>query len=199
MKYLALLPSLLALSSPASAFWRLPCGQTLTISRADPIIQGPTGGGHSHHAHNVFGGSAFNLVNTFDEIRNSKCTTCMVKQDKSVYWIPQLYHKNANGTFTTVYSQGALIYYLQRGEPSDGPIQAFPDGFRMIAGDMSLRTYSDTLEQRAITYACIGVSGPQTHEWPKQYCPGGLRAQVNFPMCWDGKNIDSPNHKSHVA
>jgi len=23
--------------------------------------------------------------------------------------------------------------------------------------------------------------------------------QVNFPMCWDGVNIDSPNHMSHVA
>lgn len=25
-----------------------------------------------------------------------------------------------------------------------------------------------------------------------------LRAQVTFPACWDGKNVDSPNHKDHV-
>jgi len=27
----------------------------------------------------------------------------------------------------------------------------------------------------------------------------GLRAQIVMPSCWDGKNLDSPNHKSHVA
>jgi hypothetical protein len=30
-------------------------------------------------------------------------------------------------------------------------------------------------------------------------CPNGLRAQVFFPGCWDGKNLDSPDHKSHMA
>src|SRR5690606_36000554 len=33
----------------------------------------------------------------------------------------------------------------------------------------------------------------------KQDCPYGLRAQVFFPSCWDGRNLDSPDHKSHVA
>ncbi|KAJ3281810.1 hypothetical protein HK104_011265 [Borealophlyctis nickersoniae] len=123
----------------------------------------------------------------------------MVKQDMSAYWIPQLYHRNKNGTFTSVKSQGATIYYLQRGDKEDGPITAFPDGFRMIAGDMNLRTYKNTLEQRAITYVCLGVSGPQTSAFPKQNCPAGMRAQINFPFCWDGKRVDSPDHKSHVA
>lgn len=27
----------------------------------------------------------------------------------------------------------------------------------------------------------------------------GLRAELVFPSCWDGKNLDSPNHKSHMA
>ena len=26
-----------------------------------------------------------------------------------------------------------------------------------------------------------------------------LRLHVNFPSCWDGRNLDSENHKSHVA
>jgi hypothetical protein len=33
-------------------------------------------------------------------------------------------------------------------------------------------------------------------------CPdtfGPLRLQVNFPNCWDGSRLDSPNHKSHMA
>lgn len=26
-----------------------------------------------------------------------------------------------------------------------------------------------------------------------------MRAEVFFPSCWDGKNLDSPDHKSHMA
>ena len=30
-------------------------------------------------------------------------------------------------------------------------------------------------------------------------CPDGMRAQAFFPSCWDGQNLDSPDHKSHMA
>ena len=30
-------------------------------------------------------------------------------------------------------------------------------------------------------------------------CPGAMRAQVFFPTCWDGVNLDTPDHKSHMA
>lgn len=69
----------------------------------------------------------------------------------------------------------------------------------MLAGDTRLRSFDNTLEQRAISYACLGREGPETHEIPDGNCPWGLRAQVVFPSCWDGENLDSPDHKSHVA
>lgn len=30
-------------------------------------------------------------------------------------------------------------------------------------------------------------------------CEDGLRYQVFFPQCWDGVNLDSADHKSHMA
>lgn len=30
-------------------------------------------------------------------------------------------------------------------------------------------------------------------------CPDGLRAQAFFPSCWDGQNLDSEDHKSHMS
>jgi len=33
-------------------------------------------------------------------------------------------------------------------------------------------------------------------------CPGGdakLQSYVQFPECWDGRNLDSPDHRSHMA
>lgn len=40
---------------------------------------------------------------------------------------------------------------------------------------------------------------PQTPGLTNTNCPDGLRAQVFFPACWDGVNLDSPDHKSHMA
>ncbi|EFI27095.1 hypothetical protein CC1G_15224 [Coprinopsis cinerea okayama7 len=43
-------------------------------------------------------------------------------------------------------------------------------------------------------------AGPyDTVELPKKPCPYGIRANIFFPSCWDGVNLDSPNHSSHVA
>ena len=35
--------------------------------------------------------------------------------------------------------------------------------------------------------------------FPPQPCAGGIRSNVLYPTCWDGKNLDSPNHQDHVA
>lgn len=42
-------------------------------------------------------------------------------------------------------------------------------------------------------------TGSDTQAFPTQVCGGGWRVSVHFPSCWDGKNLDSPDHKSHVA
>ncbi|KAL6234308.1 hypothetical protein BDW75DRAFT_231244 [Aspergillus navahoensis] len=62
-----------------------------------------------------------------------------------------------------------------------------PAGLRVVAGNPMLQTYNDSdIAQRAISHMCIGKNGK-------------LRSQVFFPSCWDGKNLDSPDHKSHLA
>ncbi|KAK4653465.1 hypothetical protein QC762_0083870 [Podospora pseudocomata] len=35
--------------------------------------------------------------------------------------------------------------------------------------------------------------------FPTGPCLGGIRSNVLYPTCWDGKNLDTPNHKDHVA
>lgn len=34
---------------------------------------------------------------------------------------------------------------------------------------------------------------------PTGPCPQGLRTQIVFPSCWDGKNLDSSDHQSHMS
>ncbi len=72
----------------------------------------------------------------------------------------------------------------------------------MISGDPSLRTYdANSFAQQAVTFLCLDFSGKSVkyNELPPVACPSGIRAQINFPSCWDGKNVDLPDHKSHVA
>ncbi|CZR39290.1 uncharacterized protein FPRO_05517 [Fusarium proliferatum ET1] len=188
-------------ANPVSAFFRLPCSRPVTLQRADPIVNP---GQLSSHAHTVMGGNGFNFTMDYDTARASTCTTCKAREDLSNYWIPNLYYRGPDGTFQDVpQSGGMLVYYLQRSDPKDPEYEkgllAFPEGFQMLAGNPHLRSFKNTLEQRAISFACLGVSGPETHEIPSHNCPNGLRAQVMFPSCWDGKNLDSPDHKRHMA
>jgi hypothetical protein len=74
----------------------------------------------------------------------------------------------------------------------------------MIAGDTNRRTYNSSInEDRAIEYVCIPANGDQgnatTGGFPDHTCLGGLQIRIRFPSCWDGENIDSPDHRSHVA
>ena len=77
-------------------------------------------------------------------------------------------------------------------------------GFRMVAGNPNLRSKTGRLP--GICHRCNGngeggvpCDSRDTSEFPLKMCPGGIRATVIFPTCWDGKNLDSPDHSSHMA
>lgn len=78
----------------------------------------------------------------------------------------------------------------------------------MISGNPFRTTFdASNPDHAAISFVCLG-GGPETRDDPewfqrnnffKHNCPGGMRAQVNFRSCWDGKNLDSADHASHMA
>jgi len=101
---------LAALAVPTSAFWRLPCTAPIVTERADPII---SPGAVSGHVHSIMGGNGFGFEMDYANTQQSTCSSCIVTKDFSNYWVPTLYYKNQNGSFTSVsQSGGATIYYL---------------------------------------------------------------------------------------
>jgi hypothetical protein len=82
-----------------------------------------------------------------------------------------------------------------------------PQGFRMLAGNPLLR--NTTGESRGICHRCVNKNSQpfggapctegDTTFLPTRMCEGGIRTQITFPTCWDGVNLDSPDHQSHVA
>ncbi|KAK7217869.1 hypothetical protein V2G26_005872 [Clonostachys chloroleuca] len=180
--------------------------QPLTTQRGDPIV---SPGQISSHVHAVTGGTNFALTETNEQAVAAKNTTCDKVLDNSNYWQPQLYHERSDGKFEIVKFEGNVAYYIERacdyapGRTNCGtapkPI-APPQGLRMVTGNPFLRTYnSSDITQRAIQTFCL--DGPNEGErptLPRLPC-GRIRAETFFPSCWDGKNLDSDNHKSHMA
>ena len=74
---------------------------------------------------------------------------------------------------------------------------AFPAGLRVIAGD-SKATGPQSLD--AVSWGCGADSGIERQQAPPT-CPSGhaLRATIRFPDCWNGNDLDSADHKSHLA
>lgn len=52
-----------------------------------------------------------------------------------------------------------------------------------------------------LRYTCLQTiltRGFETPDFPSKPCPAGIMAIHHFPACWDGKNLDSPDHQSHM-
>ncbi|RAL64043.1 hypothetical protein DID88_003231 [Monilinia fructigena] len=151
------------------------------------------------------GGNGFGFSMDYASTQKSTCSSCTVTKDLSNYWTPTLFYQAQNGSFIPVTQNGGVtVYYLQRSDPLDpeyaNGLLAFPEGFRMVAGNPYLRSFnSSSLEQAAVTYVCLGTSNPQTNGFPNYKCPLGLRSQVFFPSCWDGVNMNSSTYVNHMA
>ncbi|EAU87993.2 hypothetical protein CC1G_01640 [Coprinopsis cinerea okayama7 len=194
-----LIPAIMA--GNTYGYWLMGANNILTTQRLDPIVRP---GRVGTHVHSVIGGSNFGFELTTDFLRESECTSIPIAEDKSNYWYPHLYFWWKNGSFTSVDGSPVIVsfgsYYLYSDEP--GATTAFPDNFRMMSGDPTLRTLNaSSFAQQAVTFLCLNFEGESVryNELPDHRCPNGIRAEINFPSCWDGENIDSEDHKSHVA
>ena len=114
---------------------------------------------------------------------------------RSLYWHPAVYEVN-DGLHTLVNSDDTTAYYLwKRG------FTAFPNGFRMIGG---LRPDVDPVQASAgclIEEPCNKSPencAPLNDFFPTSRCLE-LEVEMKFPNCWDGVNLDSPDHTSHVV
>ncbi|KAL4915442.1 hypothetical protein BDW62DRAFT_212691 [Aspergillus aurantiobrunneus] len=167
----------------------------LTMQLSDPIV---SPGEPSSHTHVVTGGTGFQRTMDMRTARNASGTACEVAIDKSNYWIPALYHAARNGSFEMVEYEWSASYYLNRACDYVESAQACSDGSYPLAPPAGTYNNSD-FAQRAISHMCLGRDGTsnETKHLPRQPCEK-LRPQVFFPSCWDGKNHDNVDHKSHM-
>ncbi len=166
------------------------------FSYDDPIVF-PGQPGKSH-LHVFFGNSATNAYST-TMLNGAPSNNDGGTLNRTAYWVPAVID-----TATGAPIQPSLMQvYYKTGyngvRPQD--VQPFPAGLKMIAGDATRTTVEPGPEySHIINWECNNGDGGDFDHLPTT-CETGtwLVMEVKFPQCWDGKNLDSADHKSHMA
>ncbi len=157
------------------------------------------------HLHQWFGNTGGNAASTYRSLRTTGESTCVNILNRSAYWMPAM----LDGKGSVVRPDYVTIYYKRL--PGDDPecLRAslkgcvdLPRGLRMIFGHDAITGKPAT---GATHFDCNGegaLSGNfETITAAAKGCVAGARlgAIINAPPCWDGKRLDSPNHRDHLA
>ena len=154
----------------------------------DPIVYPGEEG--ASHMHVFFGNETADADSTLASL-DAGGTTCEQQLDRASYWAPALLAPDGR----VVTPEKSTAYY-RAGEGIDPTtVQPYPAGLMMIAGDM---TATEPQPLSVAAWTC-GASAGRSSEIPT--CPPdrGARMVVTFPDCWNGTDLDSADHRSHVA
>jgi len=115
-------------------------------------------------------------------------TTCDLEADASTYWTPTLYE-----AADPVPPLAAILYYTKH---ATGSIVSIPDGLKMVAGDPNARRPQ---QKGIVSWSCGGGAAKRFVIVPRCSEESALIFNVRFPNCWNGKSVDSPDHKRHMS
>jgi uncharacterized protein DUF1996 len=150
----------------------------------DPIVlHGMPGMSHSH---DFYGNAVTGASTTLRSLRRGS-GNCVPSGDRSAYWTPTLYrHRHAlKAVQVQAYYQDFFRY---------GRVLPFPPGLRMVAGQPTARAF----ERGIVRWTCRGDQGMGSATPPS--CGSSfVTLRIRFPDCWDGRRLDSPDHRSHMA
>lgn len=158
----------------------------------DPIVAPGLPG--ASHMHSFFGSRVTNANTTVTNLLGS-ASTCNPTVDTSAYWVPTLYRNDQ-----PVEPTGTTFYYLGEGVRDDiiQRTQPLPQGLRIVAGNAKATSATDP--SSVARWSCLwhGEVNPS-----KDFvtCPADsyLESYLDFPQCWNGRDLDSADHKSHMA
>lgn len=192
LKRLLLLILILVLVSPAQARAETADGVFITACNFshrlsdDPIVfPGQPGASHSH---DFIGNPTTNANSTYESMTAVTEPKCPFKPQTSGYWTATLLDANGNAVAIV----DVRIYYRNR-PWAYRMTQPFPADFRQVFGGAGLST-------SVVSWNC------STHDDSVKLatipdCPAGVgvRSNLKSPNCWNGWQLDSPDHRSHLV
>ncbi|MFT7838675.1 DUF1996 domain-containing protein [Saccharothrix sp. BKS2] len=194
---LGLLASLLSAGSPAQAddlvtHHEFQANCSVTHHRPDDPIVFPRLPGASH-MHTFLGNPTTTASSTNDSLKAGQ-TNCRTPDDKSAYWFPTVYNGDQ-----VVPPTGPQVVYYKSGILDYRQVRSFPPGLRFVVGNPT----ASQDEFRTAPGAVEGWEcGDSFKNWdiPSWCAPGSqLNVRYQAPSCWNGRDLDSADHRSHMA
>lgn len=201
---------------PVGAF-RFICGGGQLLYDDPIVFPGQPG---KSHLHQFYGNLDANARSTYASLRAHGDSTCNSTDrqsgkgfaaNRSSYWQPAM----LDGVGNVVQIDFASVYYKRRPmtDPACGGIEntkvkaqgkcvGIPNGLRMIASPAVKGFRTDAPQ---IYFNCKGTGAKAGHyatladALPNCPVGGQVAIVIEFPECWDGKNLDTPNHHDHLA
>lgn len=186
--------------------FRFLCGPG-QLSYDDPIVYPGRPG--AAHLHQFFGNLGANAHSTYASLRQSGDSTCQNALNRSAYWMPAM----LDGKGYVVRPDWVSIYYKRR--PKNDPFcktagsacVGVPRGLRFVFGwDQTRPNEPQPDNAKLFNFKCVegwdpvNAATPDMVETMKICKPGQwLNAVINTPECWNGVDLDTPDHRSHLA
>ena len=175
----------------------------------DNVIVAPGVTNGAHHLHDYVGNQsndAFANNNTFAAAQ----TSCSNQGDKSSYYWPVVRIQNGTQDFDQNNDGGGKegnvgkIQQVKQAQikfvgNAKSKVVAMPKFLRIITGDA--KTTTNGLANANAHWSCTGFENKVQLTTQYPICPQGSSVvrSFKFQSCWDGQNIDSANHRTHVA
>ncbi|MFF8352551.1 DUF1996 domain-containing protein [Streptomyces chartreusis] len=199
-----------ALSSDASrGTFATSCGVNDNgLFNSDNVIVAPGVSNGAHHFHDYIGNQSNDAFASDEDLANAE-TSCVNQGDKSTYYWPVIRLQNgsqeqdANSPGGGIEGNAGEIVTPKEvtlnfvGSPRS-KVTEMPRLLRIITGDA--KAFINGTANANASWSCTGFEDRQLKDkYP--LCPQGsdVVRTFKFQSCWDGTNIDSANHRTHVA
>ncbi|MYR43859.1 DUF1996 domain-containing protein [Streptomyces sp. SID5910] len=178
------------------------------LFNSDNLIVAPGVDNGAHHTHDYVGNQNNNAFSSDEDLAGAD-TSCQNQGDRSTYYWPVLRLQDGTAEFDAgdlgggaegnvgkiLKASQAEIKYVgnKRSE-----VVAMPKFLRIITGDA--KAFTNGVANANSSFSCTGFEDRQVTD-KYVICPEGSQVvrTSNFQSCWDGQNIDSANHRDHVA
>ncbi|MER6083749.1 DUF1996 domain-containing protein [Streptomyces sp. NPDC001833] len=178
------------------------------LFNSDNVIVAPGVSNGAHHFHDYIGNQSNNAFASDQDLANAD-TSCADQGDKSTYYWPVLRLQNGKQERDadkpgggTEGNAGQIVTAKEvtltfEGNPTS-KVTEMPRLLRIITGDA--KAFVNGPANANASWSCTGYENRQLKDkYP--LCPSGsdVVRTFRFQSCWDGRNIDSANHRTHVA
>ncbi|MFK4101991.1 DUF1996 domain-containing protein [Streptomyces sp. NPDC019531] len=178
------------------------------LFNSDNVIVAPGVSNGAHHFHDYIGNQSNTAFASDQDLANAE-TSCADPGDKSTYYWPVIRLQNgtqeqdANSPGGGIEGNAGEIVTPKDvtltfvGNPRS-KVTAMPRLLRIITGDA--KAFVNGTANANASWSCTGFEDRQLKDkYP--LCPQGsdVVRTFKFQSCWDGRNIDSANHRTHVA